>query len=126
MEDHATRVWNRACEYMAGGVPESAREGDRRLVDAISLDGAVQGNGVVQALGNEHATTGIQALRWFGLHDAADVLDGTRAMLDGLSEEEQEQVELQADSAYYGLNVEQRLDTGLRERLRTTPEAFLS
>ena len=41
---------------------------------AIALDGAVQGNGVVDALESDDAEAGIAGLRWLGLHDAAELL----------------------------------------------------
>lgn len=124
-EDAATQVWNRACDWMAEGVPAGAPEGDRRLVDALSFDGAVQANGVLQALETLDVAAGTEALRWFGLSDAADVIDQTRAAVDGMSDDELEEAEGRVDAAYYALDTEQRLGDALAERLASSPRAFM-
>ncbi len=123
-EDKATRVWNRACDYMVE-MPEEIPDGDRKLVHAITIDGYVQGDGVMAALEyyEEHVADAIEALRWFGLHDAAEVLERTQAKLKQLPEDQREELEMESDAAY-PLDSDQRLTAGLKERLRANPEAF--
>lgn len=125
MADDVNEVWNRACDAMAAGeVP--AHDGDRALVAAIALDGAVQSGGLVSAVEQDLAGAGVEAYRWFGLDDLATLVERAADRVQGASGDTSalEQVELEDDPAYYAADTGQRLMDALAVRLREAPEAF--
>jgi hypothetical protein len=121
-QTRATAVWNRATDFMAGEVPSSAGAGDRYLVDALTVDGAIQANGVSQALETVDVPRRIEAFGWFDLTAVADLLIEAETALaadhDGLADEE-------ISSRYYALDTEALLSQALERRLKTDPDAFL-
>ncbi|HHW83674.1 MAG TPA: hypothetical protein GX743_07690 [Actinomycetales bacterium] len=114
-------VWNRATDYMADGLPEDAGFGDRHLVQALSVDGAIQANGVEQVFETHDVDESLTAFRWFGLDDVAEFLERAAAEGAGADEEWDEE----ASGEYYDLEVDSRLSDALEEKLTTDPEAFL-
>jgi hypothetical protein len=121
-ETPATAVWNRATDFMAGEVPTRAGAGDRNLVDALTVDGAIQANGLSQALETCDVPRAIEAFRWFGLPAVADLLTEAESALstdhDGTADEE-------LSGRYYALDTESLLTQALERRLKTDPDAFL-
>lgn len=107
---------------MAGEVPSSAGAGDRHLVDALSVDGAIQADGLSQALETVDVPRGLEAFRWFDLTAVADLLTEAETALaadhDGTADEE-------ISSRYYALDTEALLTQALERRLKTDPDAFL-
>ncbi|MDO5495953.1 MAG: hypothetical protein Q4G64_09590 [bacterium] len=114
-------AWNRATEFMADDLPLDAGHGDHHLVAAISVDGAIEGNGVEQVFETHDVAEAIAAFRWFGLEDVAEFLENAASEVSGADED----WDGQASAEYYDFEVERRLTEALGDRLATDPEAFL-
>ena len=81
MSDDATTVWNRACDYDF----QPTCEGDRRLKAVVQFDALIQNGGLGHALdvaGPDEVEDAVDALRHFGLPDAARVVEAARAQDD--------------------------------------------
>lgn len=118
----ATEVWDRAIEYLADGLPEDAGYGDRHLTEALSVDGAIEANGMEQVFETHDMAEAIIAFRWFGLEDVAEYLEEAPSRIGtNLDEDEEED----ASNEYYELDVVDRLTEALEEKLETNPDAFL-
>ena len=126
--ERVTDVWNRACDVIASEDSGSAHDGNRALVAALVLDGAVQSGGLASAVEQGLTGPGVKALRWFGLDDIADVVArGERRVAEATVTGDLaalEEVEFTDDPEYYSLDVEQRLTQALASRLEAAPEAF--
>lgn len=99
----ADEVWNRAC--MAGGGPE-ARQGDLALAAMVRLHSAAMSGGLLDAV--ERATASVisdslAGYRYFGLDDAAAVVEWVVGQAHGTNSEDleaEEALEDQADERY--------------------------
>jgi hypothetical protein len=91
-------VWNRAAMKRGG---ESPRPGDRALVSLLRVHGRAMNGGVLHAVESDELTAALDAYRFFGLHDAAMVLDEYRRRLEASpSSDELDQLEPEADLRY--------------------------
>lgn len=144
--ERADEIWNRACDAMAAELPPDARTGDVMLMRAIAFDGEVQNGGLlsrVEAEEEESLDPAIEALRWFGLVDAAERVERVRDEWRRLSgdgrgsrwprrrrraaEEALEELEEQADELYFEMpqgEMTDQLTEALVARLEEEPEAF--
>ncbi|QWC84190.1 hypothetical protein KLP28_11365 [Nocardioidaceae bacterium] len=121
-------IWDRACELLmsdaTGHGIEGLREGDRMLADAIHLDGCFQRSGAdaMPDLDDTDRDAGVVGLRWFGLDDAADIVETyVERSRRGLASESDE---LDSTDAYNAIDVEAGLTSGVRERLRDSADSF--
>lgn len=81
LQDDADEVWNRACDALADGLPPDARVGDVMLLHAIAFDGWVHNGGLlnrVEVEDEESLDPALEALRWFGLVDVAELVEQVR------------------------------------------------
>lgn len=118
----ATAVWNRAADFMAGEAPADVRTGDRRLAEALAVDGAIQANGLSQAFETVDVAAGIEAFRWFGVDIAADLLSEAQSALVADKDGEADEA---LSARYYALDTETLLTVALNKRLRSAPDEFL-
>jgi hypothetical protein len=132
-KDHADEVWNRACDALASGLPSEARTGDVMLLRAIAFDGRVHNGGLLDRIEeDEGLDEAIEALRWFGLLDAAARVERVRCELrrltdDRAPDEAFDELEREADRAYVELpqgELADQLAAALVARLEQEPEAF--
>jgi hypothetical protein len=79
LHDHAGEVWNRACVALAAGWPSEARTGDLMLLRAIDFHGRVNNGGVLNRAEEDGVLDeALEALRWFGLVEVAERVEGVR------------------------------------------------
>jgi len=124
MEDAATAIWNRACSR--AGSPPEAPIGDRMLTLAITLDGMIQADGIPQQWETwEGPPEGVEALRWFGLSEAADLVAAGEELAGTADIDAAERFELEIEPRYYELDTTHALDEAFQQRLATHPEDFL-
>lgn len=86
MDDHATNVWNRACDYEF----QPARTGDRLLKAVIQFDGLAQNGGLGHAIDvaePSEVQDAVHGFRWLGLVDAAQVVEAALALDDEEAQE---------------------------------------
>lgn len=121
--DHI-EIWNRAADS-AGDPPAEAPIGDRMLSLAMSLDGSIQANGIQQQWEVwDKVPEAIEALRWFGLDSAADLVAAAESVASSDDFEAQERFELEVEPQYYELDASTALDEALQRRLASHPEDF--
>jgi hypothetical protein len=132
-QDHADEVWNRACEALATGWPSEARTGDVMLLRAIDFDGRVNNGGLLNRVEEDEDLDGaVEALRWFGLLEAATRVEHVRNEWRRLAAEgpplgAAEQLEQSADELYFEMpqgQVADQLEAALLARLEEDPAAF--
>jgi len=124
MESMAMEIWNRACAR-AGDPPAGAPVGDRMLTLAITLDGMIQANGIQQQWETwEDTAKGVEALRWFGLAEAADLVAAGEELAGTDDLEAAERFELEVEPRYYDLDTTTGLDEAFQQRLASHPEDF--
>ena len=133
VQHHADELWNRACDALATELPSEARTGDVMLVRAIAFDGEVHNGGLLNRVEEgEGLDAALEALRWFGLLDAAmrveQVRDEWRRLTDdGAPEEALDELEQEADELYFEMpqgQVADQLQAALLDRLEEDPVAF--
>jgi hypothetical protein len=133
LQDHAGEVWNRACDALATGLPSEARTGDLMLLRAIDFDGRVNNGGLLNRVEeDEGLDEAIEALRWFGLVEVAERVEGVRdrwrrLAAEGAPRGAAEQLEQSADERYFEMpqgHVADQLDAALLARLEEDPAAF--
>jgi hypothetical protein len=81
MSGHATRVWNRACDYHF----QPTRVGDRLLKAAIVFDGLANNGGLGYAIDvaePAEVQEALEGFRRFGLDDAVQVVEAALALDD--------------------------------------------
>lgn len=86
MDDHATNVWNRACDYEF----QPARTGDRLLKAVIQFDRLAQNGGLGHAIDvaePSEVQDAVHGFRWLGLVDAAQVVEAALALDDEEAQE---------------------------------------
>lgn len=127
-------VWNRA----TSGDPVSDLQGDEALAHALRFLGHAEGDGVLSAVEHEAEAedtpaTASAALLWFGLRDAAGLVDEVERrwveIVDGpLGEDARTsalgELEADADRRFAALHVADRLQEALRTALQRRPECF--
>jgi hypothetical protein len=133
LQDHAGEVWHRACVALATGWPSEARTGDLMLLRAIDFDGRVNNGGLLnRAEEDEDLDGALEALRWFGLVEVAERVEGVRDRWRRLAAEgaplgAAEQLEQDADELYFEMpqgQVADQLEAALLTRLEEDPAAF--
>jgi hypothetical protein len=124
MAVHPDDVWDRACRALAAPETVELREGDVALMRVIDLDGSIQRNGLLATVQDHETAAGVDALRWFGLTDLADLVLETGQAAARTPERDLGRLEVRADAAYRADEVEERLQRALAERIRTSPAAF--
>jgi hypothetical protein len=133
LQDRADEVWNRAWDALATELPSEARTGDVMLLRAIDFDGRVNNGGLLNGV-EEHdgLDEALEALRWFGLVDVAERVEGIHDRWRRLAAEEAplgaaEQLERKADEVYFEMpqgQVADQLEAALLARLKEDPAAF--
>lgn len=81
MDDNATRVWNRACDYSF----QPTRSGDKLLKTVIQFDGLAQNGGLGHAIDvteSDEVAQAVLGLRQLGLLDAARLVEEALALDD--------------------------------------------
>jgi hypothetical protein len=133
LQDHADEVWNRACEALATSWPSEARPGDVMLLRAIDFDGRVNNGGLLNSVEEGEDLDGaLEALRWFGLLEAATRVEHVRGewcrlAAEGAPLEAAEQLEQDADERYFEMpqgQVADQLQAALLARIEEDPAAF--
>ena len=132
-QERADAVWNRACDAMAADEPPE-RTGDAMLMRAIAFDGEVHANGLLDRLERDGVDEAIEALRWFGLTDAAERVERISeewrrlaASDGGVSDEAMDELDAEADRVWFEEPqdmVADQLTAALLARLGDDPTAF--
>lgn len=92
---------------------------------AMSLDGSIQANGIQQQWEVwDNVPEAIEALRWFGLNEAADLVAAAESIATSDDVEVQERFELEVEPQYYELDTSTALDDAFQRRLASHPEDF--
>jgi hypothetical protein len=110
------QIWNRAC--LQGGGPQPA-EGDQALASLLRVHGRVMNGGVLHALEiqQESLRRAITAYRYFGLLDAAAVLEREW--------EDSDEAEEASNSAYWlAVPNDEIIAEAFRAKLASCPQAF--
>lgn len=119
----ADRIWNRALQQEAGGVP---RAGDRALASLLRLHGLVMNGGVHYAIESVNATelaAAADGYAFFGLNDVAAFLRG--AADDPVLSEWTDDTEVTANRRYEEMiPSDSYLDLRFQEVLRLRGDQF--
>ncbi len=133
LQDNADKVWNRACEALATGWTSEARTGDMMLLRAIDFDGRVNNGGLLSRVEDDEDLDGaLEALRWFGLVEAATRVERVRdewrrLTAEAAPEDAFDELEEVADERYFEMpqgQVADQLQAALLARLGEDPAAF--
>ena len=122
-EAAAEVIWDRALDLLLHDI-SGVRQGDRLLAAAIHVDGTFSRSGAdaMPEFPVHDRIDGVSGLRWFGLAEEADIIDG---YLDAARQGRRGgETELAANRAYNALDVASRLHEGLLQRLGDSPDAF--
>lgn len=130
----ADALWNRACDATASGLPPDARTGDVMVLRAIAFDGEVHNSGLLARVQDGSGVDeALEALRWFGLVDAAERVERIRDEWRRLSadggplEEAVDALEAEADRMWFEMpegDLTDQLTAALLARLDDDPAVF--
>jgi len=133
VQHQADEIWNRACDALATQLPCEARTGDAMLLRVIDFDGRVNNGGLLSRVEEEEGLDdALEALRWFGLVDVAERVEGVRDRWRRLAAQgaplgAAKQLERTADEVYFEMpqgQVADQLQAALLARLAEDPVAF--
>ena len=122
-------VWNRAAMGRVGSAP---REGDRALADLLKFHSIAMNGGWLHAhqfLSVDAVDAAVQGYRYFGLHDAAAVVESFAAEAAGIDlendDEAAERLEVEAQDRYdQAVPRDSTLGVAFAAVYRQTPDAF--
>ena len=117
----ANRVWNRACELVGRPGPQS---GDTELSAMLLAHNITMNGGVlhcVEALSVEELDSALHGYRYFGLNDAAEIIEEARSV----PPEDAVEAGDRLDAAYAGaVPTDSLLAATFEAHLRMHPEAY--